>query len=121
MFFPATGKGVDDPVGNLLDRIRCRRATNTPNGRTVLRLAPDVIRQDRGMVLGRKLRALWQDGCDVKIGYTVLGVDVGRMLRNGSGRGPVPLRHLVQDANGDGQFDNYFHLKAMSVVGHVGR
>ncbi len=120
MFFPDTGKNVGDPVMQLLNQVRCRRATNTPNNRTVLRIAPDVIREDRGMKLGRKLRSLWQDGCDIKIGYTVLGKDIARMLRDPSGRGPVPLRHLVQDANGDGQFDNYFHLKAISIVGHIG-
>ena len=31
------------------------------------------------------------------------------------------MRHLVQDINGDGMFDNYFHLKSMTVVGHIGR
>jgi hypothetical protein len=120
MFFPNTGgKNVSDPVMDLLNQVRCRHAQNTPNGRTVLRVAPDVIRQDRGMVIGRKLRSLWDHGCDIHIGYTVLGVAVARMLRSQSGRGPVPLKHLVQDVNGDGQFDNYFHLKAMSIVGHL--
>jgi hypothetical protein len=119
MFFPDTGKNVTDPVMDLLNEVRCRDAENTPNGRTVLRLAPDVIRQERGMVIGRKLRSLWEHGCDIHIGYTVLGVAVGRMLRSHSGRGPVPLKHLVQDVDGDGEFDNYFHLKAMSIVGHL--
>jgi len=27
----------------------------------------------------------------------------------------------VQDFDGDGQFDNYFHLKAMTIVGHLGK
>ena len=31
------------------------------------------------------------------------------------------MRHLVQDLNGDGMFDRYFHLKTMSIRGHVGR
>ena len=30
------------------------------------------------------------------------------------------MKHLVQDFNGDGEFDNYFHLKAMTIVGNVG-
>ena len=30
------------------------------------------------------------------------------------------MKHLVQDFDGDGEFDNYFHLKAMSIVGNVG-
>ena len=120
IFFPLVGKRAVDPVRSVLDRITCRGATNTASGRTVVRIAPDVIRQDRGMDLARKVRRLWNLGCDVKIGYTVMGIQIGRMLRSKSGRGPVPMRHLVQDFDGDGEFDRYFHLKAMSVVGNVG-
>lgn len=119
--FPLAGRGSYDPVARLLNKVRCTGATNTASGRTVIRIAPDVIRQDRGMRLARQVRALWNQGCDIRIGYTVMGIDVGRMLRDPSGRGPVPIRHLVQDFNGDGIFDNYFHLKAMSIVGRIGR
>jgi hypothetical protein len=66
------------------------------------------------------VRQLWDAGCSYRIGYTVMGVEVGRMLRADTGRGPVPMKHLVQDTDGDGEFDNYFHLKAMSIVGNVG-
>ena len=31
----------------------------------------------------------------------------------------MPKRHLVQDFDGDGEFDNYFHLKAMTINGVV--
>ncbi len=120
MMFPLAGKKARDPVMNLLDKVKCRGATNTPSHRTRIRIAPDVIRQNRGMDLAKKVRRLWNQGCDIRIGYTVVGVTVGRMLRDRSGRGPVPMKHLVQDFNGDGEFDNYFHLKAMSIVGNVG-
>ncbi len=112
--------GGRDPVFQLLREVRCKGATNTANGITRIRIAPDVIRNDRGMRLARTVRDLWNRGCDVKIGYTILGVDIGRYLRAPGGRGPVPLRHLVQDLDGDGEFDNYFHLKAMSIIGNVG-
>jgi hypothetical protein len=118
--FPNVGK-VPDPVMQMLNRVKCRGATNTRHGRTVIRIAPDVMRNKRGMRLGRKVRSLWNDGCDVKIGYTVMGIDVGRMLRSSGGRGPVPMTHMVQDFNGDGQFDNYFHMKSMTITGHYGR
>ena len=119
IMFPLAGKGSYDPVAKLLGQVKCGRAKNTPSGRTVIRIAPDVIRQDRGMRLAKMVRKLWNQGCDVKIGYTVMGIDVGRYLRSTDGRGPVPVKHLVQDFNGDGIFDNYFHLKVMSVVGNV--
>jgi hypothetical protein len=117
--YPIAGKGSKDPVMALLNQVQCRGARNTASHRTVLRIAPDVIRQARGMALAHKVRWLWNHGCDIRIGYTVVGIDVGHYLRSRTGRGPVPMRHLVQDYNGDGEFDNYFHLKAMSIVGNV--
>jgi hypothetical protein len=30
------------------------------------------------------------------------------------------MRHLAVDSDADGQFDKYFHLKAMTIVGNVG-
>ena len=102
-------------------RVTCRGATNTASGRTKIQIAPDVIRQERGMRLARKLRTMWNNGCNIRIGYTVVGIDVGRFLRQSSGRGPVPMKHLTQDFNGDGEFDNYFHLKSMTIRGQVRR
>ena len=121
MFFPGP-RSRRDPVMNLLDKVRCNGATNTRTHRTRLRIAPDVLREGRGMTRGRKVWQLWQNGCDIRVGFTVMGRDVGRMMRRPGKRGRgVPMRHLVQDVNGDGQFDRYFHLKAMSIVGHMGR
>jgi hypothetical protein len=119
MFFPKGG--APDPVMRLLNQVKCHDAANTRSHRTRLRIAPDVIRTGRGLALARKVRSLWNNGCDIRIGYTVMGMDAGQVLRNPAGRGPVPMKHLVQDFNGDGEFDNYFHLKAMSIVGNVGK
>ncbi|HEX8779552.1 MAG TPA: phospholipase D-like domain-containing protein [Nocardioides sp.] len=122
MFFPNTGTRSPDPVMQMLGKVRCHRARNTRHGRTVIRMAPDVLRNDRGMRIARRIRGLWRDGCDIHLGYTVVGVKIGRYLRErGHRRGPVPMKHLVQDYNGDGQFDNYFHLKTMTIRGHYGR
>jgi PLD-like domain len=119
MFFP--GSSRNDPVMDLLDRVKCHGATNTRSHRTWLQIAPDVLREERGMRLGRKLWQLWQNGCEVRVGYTIVGRDIGQMMRRPGKRGRgVPMRHLVQDTNGDGMFDRYFHLKAMTIRGHVG-
>jgi hypothetical protein len=80
-----------DPVMDLLNKVHCNGATNTRSHRTVIRIAPDVLRERRGMRLAQKVRYLWNHGCDVHIGYTVVGLDVGRMLRSSGGRGPVPM------------------------------
>jgi hypothetical protein len=121
IMFPNVGN-VPDPVMQMLNRTKCRRATNTRSGRTRIRIAPDVVRNARGMRLARKVDDLWNRGCDIKLGYTVMGIDIGRMLRANDGRrGPVPMKHLVQDFDGDGQFDNYFHMKSMTIVGNYGK
>jgi phosphatidylserine/phosphatidylglycerophosphate/cardiolipin synthase-like enzyme len=107
-----------DPVRRLLDKVVCRGAKNTRHGRTVVRAAPDVIRQDRGLAIALRLRDLWAQGCDVRIAYTVMGFDVTKALNQSTARGIVPRKHLVQDFNGDGEFDNYFHLKALTINGN---
>jgi phosphatidylserine/phosphatidylglycerophosphate/cardiolipin synthase-like enzyme len=122
MFSPMRGQNYHgDRRLQLLNRVRCFGVRNAGiAGRTVIRVTPDVIRNRRGMQFARRLRYLWASGCDIKLGYTVMGQDIHRFLRQGTRRGPIPMKHLVQDYNGDGEFDNYFHLKAMSIDGHVG-
>lgn len=119
-----TASRADDRLLATLDKVKCRGATGgagNANGRTIIRTTPDVIRNERGMQVARQLRRLWDSGCDVRIGYTVMGKDVSRLLRASGPRGPVPIRHLTQDYNGDGIFDRYFHLKAYTINGHIGK
>jgi phosphatidylserine/phosphatidylglycerophosphate/cardiolipin synthase-like enzyme len=107
-----------------LRQTKCKGATGSAgnaNGRTIIRVAPDVIRGERGMNVARELRRLWDLGCDVKVGYTVMGKDVSQLLRRSGKRGPVPLKHLVQDFDGDGIFDRYFHLKTYTINGRIGQ
>jgi phosphatidylserine/phosphatidylglycerophosphate/cardiolipin synthase-like enzyme len=124
MFSPYAGREFrSDPVQDALNQVRCRGAVRAGNsrGRTVVRSAPDVIRGERGMVAARRLKKLWNSGCDVRIVYTVMGKAVRQVLRAKSGRGPVPMRHLVQDFDGDGDFDNYFHIKVLTINGVLGK
>lgn len=111
-----------DPVQGALNSVVCRGAVRAGNvhHRTVVRSAPDVIRGRRGMTAARQLKALWDRGCDVRVVYTVMGKDVKRVLSARSGRGKVPMRHLVQDFDGDGAFDNYFHIKVLTINGVMG-
>ena len=106
-----------DPIQSLLSQVTCQGATHTKHGRTIIRAAPDVMRNERGMAIATRLRDLWAQGCDVRIAYTVMGVDVFRFLNQPTARGVVPKKHLVQDFDGDGEFDNYFHLKALTING----
>ncbi len=120
-FTPLIGPGgrTADPVQDLLSQVQCTGATGGAgkNGRTIIRAAPDVMRNERGMAIAIRLKELFEQGCDVRIAYTVMGVDVFRFLNRPTSRGLVPKKHLVQDFNGDGEFDNYFHLKALTING----
>lgn len=110
-----------DPLLSTLNRVRCKNAlSGNANHRTVIRAAPDVMRGGWSDRVARRLKYLWDAGCDVKIGYTIIGVESKRILSARTGRGPVPLRHLVSDVNGDKVFDLYFHLKAWTVNGWIG-
>ena len=68
------------------------------------------------MAIAQRLKDLWAQGCDVP----------HRLHRDGYRHPPVPRpadrsgacpEHLVQDFDGDGEFDNYFHLKALTING----
>ena len=73
------------------------------------------------MVLARKVRAAVEPAAATSGSATPSSASTSAgSCASSSGRGPVPMKHLVQDFNGDGEFDNYFHLKAMSIVGNVG-
>lgn len=122
-FSPYSGKDfTKDPVQAAMDDVRCLGAVDAgnENGRTIVRSAPDVIRGQRGNIAARRLKALWDQGCDVRVAYTVMGREAKRILSGQGGRGPVPIRHLVQDFDGDGDFDNYFHLKVLTINGRLG-
>ncbi|MCD4534162.1 phospholipase D-like domain-containing protein [Nocardioides sp. cx-169] len=108
-----------DPYQSILNQVKCTGARNagTRTGRTIVRVAPDVIRNDRGMRAAVQFKRMHKQGCDIKIGYTVMGQAIHRYLRSHN----VPIRHLVQDFNGDGEFDNYFHLKSISINGRIGK
>ena len=121
-FTPLIGPGgrTVDPVMSLLDQVTCQGAAKTRHGRTIIRAAPDVMRNERGMAIAQRLKELWAQGCDVRIAYTVMGVDIFRFLNQPTARGVVPKKHLVQDFDRDGEFDNYFHLKALTINGVYG-
>jgi hypothetical protein len=119
-FTPLIGPGgrTEDPLQSLLAPVKCLGAKGAGNhGHTIIRAAPDVMRNERGMALAARLKELYAQGCDVRIAYTVMGVDIFHFLNQPTARGVVPKKHLVQDFNGDGEFDNYFHLKALTING----
>ncbi len=121
--YPWTGKQArGDRVIKVLKRVTCRGARGETgiNGRTRIRIAQDAILGNRGIAIAKKLRTKWENGCNIRIVYALMGNRVLKILRHTS-RGPVPIQQIVNDWNQDGVYDRYLHSKAMAVSGWYGR
>ena len=116
-FYPLHGaRASNDPVMSLLNQVSC---TGASIGRTRIRIIQYSIYGDRGVWLAKKLRSLWNRGCDLKIIYSVSSRPVMSILRNGSGRGPIPVRQSVI-TNGRREIVKYNHSKWMTIIGRMG-
>lgn len=89
-------------------------------GRTVIRIGIASLRNSVGLAIAKRLKYLYNAGCNVKLIYAVMGTDSYKVLRSTSGRGAVPMRHIVSDPNHDGLFDKYLHTKFLMLSGYVG-
>ncbi len=121
-FFPKPGTtAANDPVMQILDKVGCTGATagGTSTGRTRIRIIQYAVYDTRGLWIARKLRSLWNRGCDVGLIYSLITRPVLSILRNGRGRGPVPMRQSVIK-NAAGEIVKYNHSKWMTVTGHWG-
>jgi phosphatidylserine/phosphatidylglycerophosphate/cardiolipin synthase-like enzyme len=118
-FYPYKGQGAgDDPLLRDLNDIRCKGATNGTgtNGRTKIRIAQTSMHGERGKQIAKRLRTMYERGCDIKIVYAVFGNQVLSILRHTS-RGRMPIRQIAQDFDLDGVYDKYLHMKNMAVSG----
>ncbi len=102
-----------------LQKVRCKGATGGSGnrGRTVVRIAIAGWFDAYGNDIARRVRQLWDQGCDVKIITTLAGRGVNQTLKNPRGRGPVPIRQVTYDSNQDGVPERYLHMKNFAVSG----
>jgi hypothetical protein len=117
-FFPYLGGRTPsrDPVMGLMRPISCKGSAVTGNGRTRIRIIQYAIYGERGAWLAKRLRYLWNAGCDIGIIYAVSSRPVLSILRNRSGRGPIPMRQSVV-RNKRGDIVEYNHSKWMTIAG----
>ena len=118
-FYPGGSVSVArDPVLAALNRVRCTGATSGGiNGRTRIRLIQYAIYDSRGTAIAKKLRGLWNSGCNVAIIYSVTSRPVLSILRARTGRGPVPMKQSVIK-NRAGEIVKYNHSKWLAISGH---
>ncbi len=121
IFFPWQPRRGTDPVLRRLAPIKCTGANGGTgvNGRTKIRIAQTAILDDRGLRIALRLRQLYNQGCNIRIVYAVAKDKVKVPLRN-TKRGPVPMREITVDTDGDGVYDKYLHMKVLTVSGVYG-
>lgn len=116
--FPYPGMGMEtDPVGNALKLVQCK--IDQPDGsfiRTKIRVGMYAWFGRRGERLGRQLRGLWNDGCDVAVEVAVTSKSMKYILRSRSGRGPIPGK-LVATYDSTGMIKSYLHSKYVTIQG----
>lgn len=119
-FLPWTKDG--DLTLKQLKPIKCRGTTGGTgvNGRTSIRVAMTAVLDERGVAIAKRLRRLWNDGCNIRIVYGVMGNQVLKVLRSKAGRGRVPIRQIAQDWEHDGVYDRYLHTKYVAISGVYG-
>ena len=91
-FFPLPGATADHRPG---DARAQQGGCSNGGSRTQIRIIQYSIYDDRGVYIAKKLRSLWNAGCNVKIIYALSTRPVMAILRNGSGRGAIPMRQSV--------------------------
>ena len=123
-FYPYTGKGTaKDPVLSVLNNVRCLGRHGAGRDR---RAHQDPDRPDRD-VRRPRARAGQTAGHDeearlpIRLVYAMFGSKVLQVLRHQAGVGGVPMTHLAYDANCDGIYDRYVHMKSMTVSGVYGK
>ena len=112
VFFPNVPRRAD-PVLAALDRVDCRTGTN--RGRVRVRLVQYAIYEQRGTTIAKRLRQLWNAGCDVKMIYSLSSRPVLAILRARTGRGPIPVRQSVV-RNAAHELVRYNHSKWVAVA-----
>lgn len=105
--------GRKDLVLDMLNDVRCKGARDAGiRGRTAIRIASAVIQNSRGQRIAHKIKDLHNRGCNIRMVYTLSTDEVMGILRG------VPVRHLAYDGDGDGAYDNYLHMKSMTISGN---
>lgn len=115
-FYPYIGAQATtpDPIMDVLNTVACTGATNK-TGTTRIRIAQTSMYGDRGLALARKIAQLRNQGCNIRLVYAMFGGEVLRIMRAAK----VPLTHLAYDANEDGLYDRYVHMKSMAISGNI--
>ncbi|MCX6395113.1 MAG: phospholipase D-like domain-containing protein [Propionibacteriales bacterium] len=107
----------NDFIYKALQNVTCTGA-DTRSGRTKIRIGMYVWRDDRGDWMARRIRQLWNQGCDIRIIYAIMGNRNKAILYNPAGRGRIPLRQTIQ-VDEDHRPVWYIHQKYIAIAGNI--
>jgi phosphatidylserine/phosphatidylglycerophosphate/cardiolipin synthase-like enzyme len=122
IFFPKSRpRASNDPVMNMLGNVHCKGATagGDARHRTQIRIIQYAMYDKRGVWIAKRLRALWKAGCNIRLIYSAMSSPPFKILRAGSGRGPIPMKRSVLRTN-TGFINKYNHNKWMTITGRYG-
>ena len=122
-FYPYTGRHTKrDPVLSALNNVRCTGATQGTgiHGHTKVRIAQTATYGARGLAIAHRLASMKKRGCNIRLVYAMFGRQALEVLRHDAGPGGVPMTHLAYDADCNGIYDKYVHMKSMTVSGVYG-
>jgi hypothetical protein len=98
--------------------VQCKGAVNAgKRGRTIVKIAMYAWYQSRGKWLAKRVRQLWQQGCQVQIVYAISSNPVKSILYSPSGRGRIPMRQILL-TNTKGIPIYYLHDKWVAITGN---
>ncbi len=122
LFFPRPGTSARyDPVMRILNNTHCKGATGGGDSmrRTQIRIIQYAMYDKRGVWIAKRLRQLWNEGCNIKLIYSAMSSPPFNILRAGSRRGPIPMKRSII-RNNTGFISSYNHNKWMTVSGVYG-
>ena len=122
-FYPFTGRHTKrDPVLSVLNNVRCTGATRGTGvrGHTKIRIAQTATYGNRGLAIAHRLASMKKRGCNIRLVYAMFGRQALQVMRHDAGPGGVPMTHLAYDADCNGIYDKYVHMKSMTVSGVYG-
>jgi hypothetical protein len=109
---------ANDFMMKALAPVRCTGALNAgKNGRTIVKIAMYAWYQQRGQWLAKRVRQLWQQGCQVQIVFAISSNPVKKILYSPSGRGRIPMRQILL-TNKNHVPIYYLHDKWVSITGN---
>jgi len=118
MVFPRPStKAGNDPINQQLAKVSCVSPpdSNGTTHATVIRIGMFVFGGSRGTWMAKRIRSLWNQGCNVAIVYGFASDRALSILYSKSGRGRIPMKQAMKVENGKPY--RYFHHKFVAVRG----